>query len=104
MGAAMLEAVLCASSCLVEKNRTAKLHSLDHKRYNIIYAPNGQTPMKLYMTEEQSPDFVIKVGSQKGKTNEQLVQEGHKPVGGVLVPKNAVEMPNMTNVSGVSVE
>jgi len=75
-----------------------------YNRYNIIYAPNGQTPMKLYMTEEQSPNFVVKVGSQKGKTNAQLLQEGHNPVGGVLVPQNAIKIPNMTNVSGVPVE
>jgi hypothetical protein len=71
---------------------------------NIIYAPDGETPMKLYHTLEQSPSFVIKIGKQKGKTNAQLIREGHKPVGGELVPTNAIKMPDMENVSGVAVE
>ena len=71
--------------------------------YNIIYAPKGETPMQLYMTKEQAPDYLLKVGSKdtKGKTNAQLVEEGHKPVGGRLLPENAISMPDMINVSGV---
>jgi hypothetical protein len=69
-------------------------------KFNIIYAPEGETPMKLYMTKEQSPDFVVQIGDQKGKSNAQLIQEGHKPVGGVLLPENAKELEGMENVSG----
>ena len=70
--------------------------------FNIVYAPNGETPMKLYMTKEQSPDYKIEIGREdvKGKTNAQLVKEGHKPVGGELLPANAKPMPGMDNVSG----
>jgi hypothetical protein len=74
-----------------------------YNAFSIIYAPEGETPMKLYMTREQSPDFVVKVGTQKGKSNAQLIQEGHKPVGGELLPEDAVEMEGMENVSGVAV-
>ena len=72
----------------------------------IIYAPNGETPMRLYLTKEQSPDYVIEIGSPsvKGKTNAQLIKEGHKPVGGKLLPQNAKPMEGMINVSGVPVE
>jgi len=72
--------------------------------YNIIYAPTGETAMKLYMTNEQSPNFTISVGDNKGKSNSDLIAQGHKPVGGVLLPSNAVEMTNMTNVSGAPIE
>jgi hypothetical protein len=72
--------------------------------YNIIYAPTGETAMKLYMTDEQSPNFTISIGDNKGKSNRDLIAQGHKPVGGVLLPSNAVEMPNMTNVSGAPIE
>ena len=69
----------------------------------ITYAPNGETPMRLYLTREQSPDYVVEIGSPdtKGKTNAQLIAEGHKPVGGKLLPENAIPMPDMINVSGV---
>ena len=72
----------------------------------IIYAPNGETPMRLYLTREQAPDYVIEIGSPdtKGKTNAQLVAEGHKPVGGKLLPEDAKPMPNMINVSGVPID
>ena len=74
--------------------------------FNIIYAPNGETPMKLYLTKEQSPDYKIERGtkSTQGKTNAQLVKEGKKPVGGKLLPENAKPMPGMDNVSGAPVE
>ncbi len=70
--------------------------------YSITYAPEGETPMKLYMTREQSADYVVKIGGEdvKGKTNAQLVKEGHKPVGGILLPGTAKPMPGMENVSG----
>jgi hypothetical protein len=69
--------------------------------FNVVYAPEGETPMKLYLTREQSPDYVIKTGREKGKTNAQLIEKGHAPVGSVLVPDDAIEMPGMDNVSGV---
>ena len=74
--------------------------------YNIIYAPEGETPMKLYMTREQSPDYRIEVGREdvKGKTNAELVKTGHKPVGGELLPQNAKPLEGMENVSGAPVE
>ena len=70
--------------------------------FNIVYAPNGEKPVRLYITKEQSPDYVIEVGDQKGKSNAQLIKEGHKPVGATLVPDNAVVMSDMKNVSGVT--
>ncbi len=75
-------------------------------KYDIIYAPNGETPMKLYLTREQSADYKVEIGSKdtKGKTNAQLVAEGHKPVGGEILPENAVKMDGMSNVSGVPIE
>ena len=75
-------------------------------QYNIIYAPRDEKPMQLYMTKEQSPDYVVEIGSSttKGKTNAQLVAEGHKPIGGRVLPENAVEMPGMINVSGVPID
>ena len=74
--------------------------SRQYNQFKIIYAPNGEAPMKLYMTYEQSPAFVVAVGKEKGKSNTTLIAEGHKPVGGELVPSNAIVMPNMQNVSG----
>jgi len=73
-------------------------------KFNIVYAPNGEDAKQLYLTREQKPDFVIEVGDQKGKTNLQLVNEGRRPVGGVLLPSNAVEMEDMENVSGTTIE
>ena len=75
-------------------------------KYNVIYAPNGETPMKLYLTKEQSPDYKVEIGSSKtkGKTNAQLIKDGHKPVGGELLPQNAKPMEGMINVSGVPVK
>ncbi len=74
--------------------------------YNIVYAPEGETPMKLYMTKEQSPDYRIEVGRKdvEGKTNAELIKMGHKPVGGELVPDNAKPLEGMENVSGAPVE
>ena len=73
---------------------------------NIIYAPTGEVPMKLYLTREQSADYIIEIGpeNKKGKTNAELIEEGYKPVGGELLPENAVPMPGMENVSGVPIE
>ncbi len=73
--------------------------------FNIVYAPNGEIPMKLYLTKEQSPDYAIEVGRDdvQGKTNAQLIQEGHRPVGGTLLPDDATPMPGMENVSGAPV-
>ncbi len=91
-----------------------KVRDVDFKNYkrrqfipfNIIYAPNGETPMKLYLTKEQSPDYKIEIGTKdtQGKTNAQLVKEGKKPVGGELLPEDAKPMPNMINVSGVPID
>jgi hypothetical protein len=67
--------------------------------FNVVYAPNGETPMKLYFTKEQSPDYVVPPSSI---TNAERIAQGLKPVGGVLLPSEAVEMPGMKNVSGVS--
>ena len=89
-----------------------RVRDIDYKNYqrrqyntfNISYELEGETPLKLYATKEQSPDFVVQVGSNKGKTNQQLVNEGKKPVGGVLLPENAFEVNGMTNVSAVPAE
>ena len=72
----------------------------------IYYMPNGETPMRLYLTREQSPDYVIEIGSpeKKGKTNAELIKEGYEPVGGELLPENAIPMPGMDNVSGTPIE
>ena len=75
-----------------------------YNAFNIVYAPNGaKRAMKLYMSNEQSPEYKVLYGVHKGKTNQQLIDEGHKPVGGELVPDDAVVMKHMSNVSGVAV-
>jgi hypothetical protein len=72
--------------------------------FNIVYAPEGETPMKLYLSREQRPDFVIKIGDQKGKSNARLIKEGHRPVGATLIPSGATRMAKMKNVSGIASE
>ena len=75
-----------------------------YKSYSIIYAPDGEVPLKLYATVQQSPDFVIEVGDQEGKTNQELVDNGHSPVGGAMIPDDAFELENSYNVSASPVE
>jgi len=71
--------------------------------FNVVYAPDGQTPMQLYLAKEQKPDFVIEVGDQKGKSNAKLISEGHKPVGGMLLPNGAKVLKDMDDVAGVAI-
>lgn len=70
-------------------------------RFNVIYAPEGETPMKIYLTREQAADYVIEVGDDeyKGKTNQWRIDNGKAPVGGVLVPDDAVVLDGAENVS-----
>jgi len=79
-------------------------HRRQYNSFNIRYEIEGETPLQLYATKEQSPDFVIEVGSNKGKTNRELVDEGKKPVGGVLLPENAFTVEGMENVSAVAAQ
>jgi len=89
-----------------------RVRDIDYKNYqkrqyntfNILYKIEGETALKLYATQEQSPDFEIKVGSNKGKTNQELVDDGKKPVGGVLLPENAFTVEGMENVSAVEIQ
>jgi hypothetical protein len=89
-----------------------KVRDVDYKnyrrrqfnRYNIIYAIDGEDPLKLYATKQQASEYVIDIGDHKGKTNQQLVDEGKNPVGGVILPEDAFSVEGMINVSATSVQ
>jgi hypothetical protein len=74
--------------------------------FNVVYAPDGEVPLKLYLTKEQSADYVIEVGdsSYKGKTNQWRVDNGDAPVGGLLLPQDSFSVEGMQNVSATKLQ